>query len=551
MSRDIRSAFCGQRSAVSLPGNSSAVTGVLLVLLALAWLPGQGQASATRTWLAVGVLPFALTGAPWSRVGRRAWWLLPWGVLALWALVGAHWLRDPGGGVESFLIQSSWTAALALGLALAGDRRARAAIPLWVAGAGAAAALPGLFVPGGTFGNTSLLAGLLAGTATWTAATVLAGGRVRDRTWALLLVSLGLQLGSLARCDSLAGWAGLAVGIAAWTGAATARHRVGRWALAAGLGALLAAGAAGGLLADPLAEHVRGRAHMARCSWSAARHALPLGVGAGQFHGAYLDAQAAVIDGRPDDRRFWSNAHHAHLEALHALAERGPLGVALLLIPLVAALLRPRRSEPWSVVVALGVVGLVSLPLYEPASWVLAALATGLVLGGAPGAAEPRREPLWRVWAAGALALPCGLAASADLLGDRLLVRAVEEHDPILAGTAARLSLRRSRPLQHRAALLLDGDPELAETLALQAVALDPSTAGWMLAGDAAMHVPDPARAVPHYLEAVRLDPQRFAGHFNLARAYEESGDRLSARRHAERARSLRPSDPRLDWLPR
>jgi tetratricopeptide (TPR) repeat protein len=120
-----------------------------------------------------------------------------------------------------------------------------------------------------------------------------------------------------------------------------------------------------------------------------------------------------------------------------------------------------------------------------------------------------------------------------------------------LLQSAARFSLRPTAALQHRAALLLEADPQAAEALVLRAVALDPSASGWLLAGNAAMRCHRPSSAVVAFLEAVRLNPRLFAGHFNLAHAYAACGNALAARRHAQRARSLRPGDPRLGSLPR
>ena len=535
------------------------LAGGLVLLLALAWLPGQGRASAARLWIATGVLPFLLILLPWRQLGRRTWWLLPWGLLAATALVSAPWLRDPGGGLETFLIQGSWTAALALGLVVATEPAARAQLPRWIAAAGAAAAVPALFVPGGSFGNTSLLAGFLAATAVWTGASLLERPRWREPWWITMAGGLSLQLVALARCGSVAGWAAVVLGLATWCVVAAVRGRVNRRLAGAVLGVLLVGCALGGWAsgAGPIAaEHGRSRLHMARCCLAAATQAGVGGAGAGQLHGAFVEAQVTVLDQREADRDLWTNAYHGHNEVLHALVERGPAGAALVLVVVVVALFKTRDLTAWAAVLALAAVGLVSLPLYEPATWVLAALSVGLALGApSPGSQPPpKNHPCRARWLKPGLvvvAIPCGLLASADLVADRLLVRATVEEDAQLAAWAQRLSQRPARAMLFHAALVAPVDPRLAEELALQAVALDPSPSGWLLAGDAAMAVPDPGGAIPHYMEAVRLNPQLFAGHFNLARAYEEHGDRFSARRHARRARSLRPSDPRLDWLPR
>jgi len=531
------------------------IVGVLVLLLALVWLPGQSQASATRWWVATAILPLGLLGLPLHRLGRRAWWLVPWGLLALSALAGAAWVRDPGAALHTGLTQISWVAALAMGLVVGADTDSRRWWPCWLAAAGTVAAVPGIVEPGGTLGNPSLLAGLLVGTTLWSGLSL---KDVESSRWPVkggLLLSMALQLAALLRCGSLGAWLALACGTLTWAVIVTTRTPRSRAAALGILVLLLVSVALMVTRVEGVQAHLDGRAHMARCSLDVVRGSLPGGVGAGQFHGAFLEAQASDLQQRPDDRRFWSNADHAHNEALHVLAERGPTGALLLWVPLLAALLRIRDPVAWAVVLGMSVFSQVSLPMYEPVTWVVTAATVGVVLGRGRGTDESRAARSFsRRWSTVVIlvaGLLCALLASSELLGDRLLVRGVEESDDALLATSARLSLRQARPLQHRAALLISTDPALAETLALEAVARDPSTRGWLVAGDAAMHIPDPDGAIPHYREAVRLNPRLFAGHFNLARAYEEAGDRQSARRHAERARSLRPSDPRLDWLPR
>jgi len=534
-----------------------AVAGCLVLAVALAWLPGQSQASATRWWVATAFLPLALAAFPLHRLRARLWWLAPWGLLALSAAAASAWQRDPGAGLFAALIQVSWTAALALGLVVGADGATRRVWPRWVAATGVVVAVPGIVVPGGALGNSSLLAGLLVLTTLWTALSI---REERFSPWtvrAALGIGTLVQLAALARCGSLGAWAALVCGVMAWAVVVYTATARSRYAAVALLAVVLVAGALGLARIDGVRTHLQGRAHLIRCSVDVVTDAFPGGVGAGQFHRAFLESQATVLDQqRADDQRFRSNAYHAHNEALHVLAERGVTGLALLLAPLVAALLRMRDPTAWAVIVGAAVLGLVSLPLYEPVSWVVVAASVGVVLGArADGAPVPRtpaiRPPRWVLAAILAVGVPCSLMASGELLGDRLLVRGVAEGDEALLESSARLSLRKARPLQHRAALLTQFDPVGAEALALEALALDPSPNGWLIAGDAAMHIPDPQRAISHYREAVRLNPRLFAGHFNLARAYEEAGDRHSARRHAVRARSLRPSDPRLDWLPR
>lgn len=539
----------------------------------------------------MGLLPLAVPWLPWRRIGRRAAWLLPWGSLAVCSLVTAPALRDPGGGIETALIQGSWCCAMALGLALRASGVAGSAVAPWALAAAAAAAVPGVVRDGGTFGNPGLLAAflaaaLVAGAGAWLAPLVQGwrqsprpsgsppGGpsadappsagfltrRTARRAWAV--VAAAVALAAMVRCGSVAAWVALACGVAAWL-LAGVLGSVRRRSAALGGVAILGVVALGlALRVLPADRHATGRLHLARASLATAVSALPWGAGAGQFHGAFLDAQALVLERRPQDLHLWTNADHAHSEPLHTLAEQGPPGALLLLLPVAAALLRPRSRSAWATVVTCAALGLAGPLLVQPASATVAALAVGLALGeaGSSGAAGPRWPGPSRARRVGqaiavvvalAVALAALATASAALVSDRLLARGARgSSDPLLAASAA-VALRPARPLAHRAELLMGSDAEAARQLAVRSVLLDPSPAGWLLAGNAAMRAGAVELAIPCFTEAARLNPRLFAAHFDLALAYEQAGDLASARRHARRARSLRPDDPRLVILPR
>lgn len=471
---------------------------------------------AARAWLVTGAVPLVVAmGRP--ALGR---WLVPWGALVGSTLLWVPWVADPSAALGVARTQIGWLAALALGLSVG-----RVDVSGWAAAAGVVAAAPAWWVPGGAFGNTSLLAGFLAATVVLTAH----GWR---RWW--IWPALGAQIWALWLSESLAAWLAIGAGGAA---AAFARARPrGRAVIALSVGAALAAT----LLADDVRDHLGRRGYMAAVSADVARAAAPLGVGPGQLHGAFLEAQA-----RRPASDLWTNATHAHAEPLHALAEQGVAGLLLLAVPFLAGLLRVGRDAAWPTLIACAVLAMFSLPLYEPGTAFVAALCTGQLL--AEGA--PRASAGWRRPAAVALGAAALLAASAALLADRLLVRGAEAADPALVARAALLDLRAPRTLRVWADI--SPDPAEAEALALESLRRTPSVEGWLLAGRAAMRQAAPERAVPAFAEAVRLHPRLFAGHFNLARAYEELGDRHRARRHATRARSLRPGEPRLRWLPR
>src|SRR5262249_25637863 len=144
-----------------------------------------------------------------------------------------------------------------------------------------------------------------AGTWNWT-----------GRPWARLawLLAAGLQVAALIRCQSLGSWLALAVGLGACTAVRLLQR--GRRRLV-GLAGLVALAAALGIGVHPpltVRNHVQGRLHLCRTALEVAVRAFPLGAGAGQFHGAFLEAQADVLSRRPQDQRFWSNAYHAHNE---------------------------------------------------------------------------------------------------------------------------------------------------------------------------------------------------------------------------------------------
>ena len=516
-------------------GDLVPLAAALVVALAVAWLPGQTHAGALRLIFGCGVLPLLAA----TRLRRSGWpWVLCWGLLAASALIATPFVPDPGGALRVFAVQLGWVGALALGLS-AGER-ARAMLPWTAAIAGAIAAVPGLVWRGGTFGNADLLAGFLVATALLTLDAL----RTPRRTTRVAVgVSLAAQLASVVLAGSLGAFAALGVGAA---GMAHVQAPLGRRARILAVLSAIAALACVTAASGAAREHLAGRAYVARVAGHVAVSALPLGVGAGQLHGPFLEAQAELLDERPDLAGLWTNAAHAHNEPLHALAEQGPLGLALLLLPLGAALARPRPGAPWAVVLAISALSLVSLPLYEPATAAVTALCVGLVLGR-PSRPAPR---LARYAALAAATLSLALCSS-ELLADRLLARGARDHSPAVLSAAAALALRPAPALQMEADALLPDHPLRAALLVEEAVALDPSPRGLVLLGRARLAAGEPHRAIAAFERAAHLHPRLFAAHFDLAQAYEQAGDRHSARRHAERARSLRPSDPRLRWLPK
>jgi len=555
--------------------------GALLLILAGAWLPGQARAGELRLWIAQAALPLLVLLWVPELAPRRTWLrLLPWGLLVFGTLLQAPAQPAPGAALAVLLVQLGWLGAGLLGLGAAAQPPSPAPVRRgagWAAAAGAVAAGPGLAFAGGTFGNADLLAGFLALTLLWTLPLVVSGDRATDdgrqRAWSPLrwlgLVALGLQAAALVVSQSLGAWLAVAVGGWAW-------WAVGRWrwpqpaeskvpyirkALVLFVMPLLVLAAS--LLSPMVQEHLAARGYLYRVGLTVAGTALPWGVGPGRFHGSFLDAQAALAAREPATLDHWTNAEHAHSEAGQLLAEQGPLGLLLGLLPFALLVLRPRAHPAWAAGVAGLVLAQLSLPLYEPATAFLLAFSVGWALGDpatSPRAASAPAAPcewrravswpgLWRPLGL-ALALIALLLGTAELLASRLLVRGVAAGAVEPVALAAELSLRPARARRHQATLLLDPDPARALVVAREAVRLDPSPAALVLEGQAAMRLRAPHLALPPLQAAVRLAPRAFAAHFDLARAYEEAGDRFQARRHATRARSLRPTDPRLRWLP-
>src|SRR5687767_10877382 len=113
----------------------------------------------------------------------------------------------------------------------------------------------------------------------------------------------------------------------------------------------------------------------------------------------------------------------------------------------------PRRGAEWPVLVGYSLLGLVSLPLYEPATATLLCFAIGGVLSArTAGFAVPVRVR----HAALALATITLCLATGAWFGDRLLARGVIERSPALLMDAAHFSHRPEQALQHASDLLVE-----------------------------------------------------------------------------------------------
>ncbi|MFN3197406.1 MAG: hypothetical protein ACE366_03140 [Bradymonadia bacterium] len=494
----------------------------------LIWLPGQATAGMPRLWWLLAWGPLWLGVALVPPKGHR-WPAVCWLLWAGAAAVSALWVAHPGAAIEGALQRLSLAVGLMGGLA-AGHRLSSLGHGLALI-SGSLAALTQLLDPAGSFGNPDFLAGWLALCLVWSATGL------RGAPWQGVLLSglgMSLMLVGLWRAGSLGAWAAVAMGTP--LALCPLRRRGPLLLIMVVLAGLLIWLAPEDDLSG-LSDHIAGRLHVFEIAWQI--HGGAFGVGAGGFHRAFLEAQAGYAG------PWWTNAYHGHNALLHTWVEQGLIGVCLLAAPVGAALLKLHR-HPLSVVVCAAVVWSLVNPTLPAAGlgW-LAGLAVGLTLSR-EGPAQKAERPsgilnphLRWLWA------PVALVCTAQLITDRWLTR---PEPPALTAT---LSLRAERPWRLHAQRLLDTDPEAAWRLATDAVALEPSVPGWALVGATASASNRPEAAIAAYGEAVRLQPRLFAGHYNLSRLYEARGERAAARRHAARARSLRPSDPRLrDLVP-
>ncbi|OIP31999.1 MAG: hypothetical protein AUK47_21360 [Deltaproteobacteria bacterium CG2_30_63_29] len=559
----------GDTDSSGVSGARSNVAALALLLLVLAWLPGQGAASALRWWVLCGALPLVslvtlgLGPRPWPRVASA--WLALAGLSAASAVVVA----SPGGAAWQAVVVCGWTNALWIGWATVHTAHAERTLGRAAAAAGALAAV-GVWMPwwgpAGSFGNVDLLAGFLALCLVWTG--VVASGEAdlgplpptpspetgegepkiggQRGVTVGLWVSVLVQAVALVQLESWGAFCAVLVGL----GSAAVWGSVRRWGRGVGaLAGLVGIAVLGVFLRLPaVLEHIEGRLLMVRVSLKMVFERPLLGLGAGSFPSGWMNAQAAYFGSNltHPDSGLWTHAHHAHNEFLHVGAELGGLGLLLFVAPIVLALARrPVRLGAWSASVAFVVMALVSMPLYEPATAFLACLGLGAALGAGRATESPEARAEIGVWrrrlaVAGVAALL--VLTSADLIADRLLVRGVEADSANTLALAQRLALRPERAMRYRAALL---PPQESLELARRAAERDPSPDAWALVGQLAATQGELQKAREAYLESVRLCPFYYTGVVDLAQISDRLGDYQGALRWGEQAKRLRPSDPR------
>lgn len=536
-----------------------------LVVGVIAWLPGQLRAGALRAWFVSGLWPLLVFGALLKSGVGVPRWALGGVALTLWGLLGVAFCIDPGAVLEGSLGMWGLLGGFVLGLSM-GERDAIAlSRASWIGGA--LAALPAFWLPDGTFGNPDWLANLLVLTILW-GGYALAPRLCPARGFVVgASLSLALQIAALVALGSLGAYAALVIGACA--GVCVYLRRIQRpWLAVALLSSVLASVVALSLLHPDVQAHIQGRFYIARITWAVITDAAPWGVGVGHFHSAFLAAQADLLTDAPAYLPLWTDIHHAHNELFQALAVLGVPGL-LVLLPVVLALSRghtqthehtpkhtPKHAHTqgdsgWQATVAMCVLGLVSMPLYEPLCGWLAAVSVGWCLRSPSLPPEPNPPKNKTFTPTKILALSlcvCALALStSQYAGDRLLAHgsATQNRDQIQA--ASHLLLQRSTADLLGVALgLSQGAGPAERPWAERAVRLDPSPISWWLLGRVALAQGDLDTAIAAFQRAIHLHPRLFVAYLYLARAYLSRGDLPAARRCAERAHSLRPSDPRL-----
>ena len=417
---------------------------------------------------------------------------------------------------------------------------------------------PAAITRAGTMGNPNFSGAVLALAAPASLALALnAGARTQAVAWAALLA---VSLAATAWLGAWTGAVGAGVGLSAVAVHGLIRRGRASGALIVALLVLLGGGAA--LLSGTVRGHLADRGYMARVSLNAAATRPLTGHGLGGFPRAFLDAQAEILKENPDERSRWTRALHAHSEPLHALVERGLFGLLA-----------------W-----LGLWGAISWVIWRrggsPGLTGVLAAGLALSLGEFPGHLVPIQLTL------GLAAGLVGLKPSRDRSPKGAGVENEHEHEKIGA-KAPPTGRRLMRHLLWIPALLLflipawlaasdrafnGGDPANALLInpwngrAAFAVALAEQEGGAPMgcahAGVAERLLPSPASAMAlglcearrgHNKEgiealrrATRWNPRNAAAHANLAILLLEAGDVESARRHALRASSLRPGDPKI-----
>jgi tetratricopeptide (TPR) repeat protein len=324
------------------------------------------------------------------------------------------------------------------------------------------------------------------------------------------------------RAGAVAGVVGCAIVI---LGGAARRLRL-VWATAAVILASLAVvtlssafgtGPAGVTSATDAETSLRGRLFIHRVSAEAALEHLPLGVGLGRFHAAFLARQGrelAELAPAEAAQRF-ENATTAHQDFLQTVLEAGPIALIFLGAALALAFHQHFRTGfhgGAGALAAAATAALADSPFRETTAPILLALVFAALPAGA-GTATPRTRYAW-------------------VLLELALLAAVSTLLPKSFGAFAASQARQRA---------LDAEPRERRALLLRAVELDPTNAAAVLELGTARHeLGDRDGALRDFERAERLAPD-LATAVALGNTLLESDRPSEARASFERAVALHP----------
>jgi hypothetical protein len=306
-----------------------------------------------------------------------------------------------------------------------------------------------------------------------------------------------------------------------------------------------------------------GRLWIWRAATSVALHHLPLGVGLGDYHAAFLDEQGARLSALAAEQAatLFVNATTAHGDWVEALATGGLPGAMLLGVALGAAFSATRRRWPAAAASLLvtAVAALGDSVLEQPAVLVMVALVLGASSAGGGASGQTSAAPASRrraiglglthaaAWTATMLLLPFALRA---WLAERAL-GAADRLDP----GAREAAIARATRIDPRSGLawlrlgiarLEAGEPRRALDALTRSRHRLPGVGTEIALGNALVGLERLPEAVAAYDRAIRYHPGSFRARLNRAEAARLRGDLDAAARDLAIARRLQPGHPKI-----
>jgi tetratricopeptide (TPR) repeat protein len=529
-------------------------------LASLAWDP-SAEARAPKIALSVLLALFACGVLAYRREALELTGPLSWtAAWVLWCALSLTW-----GSLEGAEQVASLAAALCLGLSartvffrdelrrqlrlvglVVGVAASLLATREWLLGARGSAVHGGM-------GNPNWL-GLVLGPCVMLSASGWA--RLPRRGRALVGIAIAVELGGLALAQSRTVWIACASAVVVtlvWRRLPTRRHYA-LVALAFCVPLLGAVGADAPAAGGDWLSAVAGRRWIWRVSLDAAWSALPFGAGTGEFAGAFLRSQGALLatlDPGAAARTF-QNASTAHSDWLETLLEHGLVGSVLL-----AGWLAKSLSSTWTsgraALITLVVTAIADSPLHQPAVVVLALLVAAA--SDEPPTARTTGFPRLPAWSWLLLVAGLGLAARISVgtwLGARSTTAAQDNPERRLEHLARARALdpySAQVALEYGSALLDAGEPARSLEQTDASLRLSTSVAAYLLRAKALSVLGRKPEAVRDLTEALGLNPASFRVNLGLAALELEAGRLDSAERALGRARRVLPGDPRLEPL--